>query len=168
MPVPPKDPERRQRAHQGPQPRADLTLLPSKLQAPAPPDGLPERWATEWIEFWRSEISRTVLPESMPALRRLFGYRAELDRLNDANPDPLVPGSQGQMVLNPILRRTGQLEAQIVALEDRFGLTPKARIMLGASLADTARSLEDLNARYRKSDPEAAEGREAPLDLATT
>jgi hypothetical protein len=63
-----------------------------------------------------------------------------------------VLGSQGQYVLNPLYRQMVTLETEIRNLEDRFGLSPMARLKLGVTFGDAARSLADINANLEDDD----------------
>lgn len=119
--------------------------------APAPSVPEPDRgWladtADQWHELWDSELAAYIRATDMPALRRLFSWRDELVRSRrkartyrkEAEGAPLVPGSTGQMVANPLFAladklddRALSIESKIVALEDRLALSPKARLALG-------------------------------------
>jgi hypothetical protein len=48
-------------------------------------------------------------------------------------------------VLNPLLKHVAALDGEIRQLEDRFGLTPLARLRLGVTFGEAHRSLADLN-----------------------
>jgi phage terminase small subunit len=49
------------------------------------------------------------------------------------------------MVLNPLGKHMATLDSEIRHLEDRLGLTPRARLQLGITYADAHRSLEERN-----------------------
>jgi len=55
----------------------------------------------------------------------------------------LVVGSQGQDVLNPLARVLQDLETKLVALEDRLGLSPEARLRLGITAAEHKSRLDE-------------------------
>lgn len=166
----PKDPERRQRERTGDPKPTDLALLPSRFALPDPPEGLLPATKEAWTLFWGSELGRMADPDTDgPALRRLFHYRDEFARLSkefdSAEFEPFTKGSTGQMVMNPLYKALGDLEKQILALEDRFGLNVRQRIALGASVVDTAKTLAEVNQRQREQrNPEPSA---APVDLAT-
>ena len=165
----PKDPERRQRSKAGEAPKVNLQVLPSKCAVPDPvPHWLDETKAA-WQAYWTSELGRTANETDLPALLRLFGYRDEHARLTAVTLledfEPLVKGSTGQTVMSPVYKALQDLERQILALEDRFGLNVKNRQAIGAAMVDTAKSLDDLNRRVREQ--RNPEPRPAPLDLAT-
>ena len=60
----------------------------------------------------------------------------------------LVEGSQGQPRINPLFTTIATMDAEIRQLEDRFGLSPRARLALGIQLGEAHRSLADLNAAF--------------------
>lgn len=118
-------------------------------------DGIPEpdrEWLpetrSEWAELWRSDLSRRIEPVDGPAVRRLFEWRDEQTRArrrakvlrSEAEKEATVVGSKGQPVANPLFSTADAADAQalaietrIVALEDRIGLSPKARLNLGVT-----------------------------------
>jgi P27 family predicted phage terminase small subunit len=131
--------------------------LPAENTAPQPPAGLLKATRNRWLEFWRSELASVVTPTDVPALERLYTLYDERERaLRDFRKARMVRGSQGQMVLNPMGRLVKDLDSEIRALEDRFGLTPQARLRLGITFADNADSLDRLNEIARKNAPSQA------------
>ena len=123
---PPKRPERRTR-----QPRGALAIVPSSgaVRKPPAPQGLTKAVTEAWAAFWASELAPMTLPADMIALRRLFRLYDQRERFAEAGfGEALTEGSTGQMVLNPLIRHLPTLDAEILALEDRFGLSPMARL----------------------------------------
>jgi P27 family predicted phage terminase small subunit len=111
-----------------------------------------------WSSFWRSEVAGLVLDADRPALRRLFEYYELHARMMLAfMAEPFVSGSTGQVVANPAAKEIASLEGRIVALEDRFGITPAGRLKLGIVLGAAAKSLEDMNATFLASSGNAAD-----------
>jgi hypothetical protein len=49
------------------------------------------------------------------------------------------------MVLNPMGRAMHEFDSEIRQMEDRLGMTPRARLQLGITMGEAARSLADLN-----------------------
>ena len=144
---PPKPPERRQGRH-----RNDFgTLEPSRAELepamplPDPPPGMLKATERQWVEFWQSEVATLVATADLPALRRLYSLYDERARcLASGRRNRLVEGSQGQPVMNPLYKHMATLDGEILALEDRFGLTPMARLKLGVTFGAAKRSLTDL------------------------
>jgi P27 family predicted phage terminase small subunit len=108
-------------------------------------------------------LAPLVVPDTdLPALERLWTLYDERARaLRGYRRERLVVGSTGQMVLNPLARAMQAFDAEIRAIEDRFGLTPMARLRLGVQLGEAARSLEEMN-RSLDDDPDADAGEPDP------
>jgi P27 family predicted phage terminase small subunit len=130
--------------------RAPLVLVPL-ASAPAPPrppkDLLPET-VQAWEMFFATPLAKQTvrIDTDLAAVQRLFRLRDERERCyRVVKSGRLVEGSQGQVVLNPLYRQMSVFDAEIRQLEDRFGLTPLARMKLGVQFGEAARSLEDLN-----------------------
>ena len=152
----PKSADRRQRPKRGNAHRVTVSspALPDIL--PKPPAGLLKSTQAEWAGYWSSAVSAAVdLSSDRPAIDRLFSLYDERRRaFNAYKKNRMVRGSQGQPVLNPMFRAMALMDTEIRALEDRVGLTPKARAMLGIALGDAKKSLSDLN---RELEVEAVE-----------
>lgn len=156
MPPPPKPADRRQRRNQ-----RDVGLVvvdSSRPEIPPAPRGLLKITKGAWAEFWSSPVAELVDRNSdMPALTRLFGFYDEAERaVRSFRREPFVEGSKGQPVFNPMGDRPVKLEPLIRSLEDRFGLTPMARLKLGVTFGSARRSLEDLNRGWHDSDEDEA------------
>jgi P27 family predicted phage terminase small subunit len=119
-----------------------------------------------WITFWRSPLAEHVIDTDATALRRLFRMYEQRERyLEQANEETLSLGSTGQIVLHPLVKEVDALDAKILALEDRFGLSPMARLKLQVTLGDASKSLEEVNAALapakRAADAEPEDPRRA-------
>jgi P27 family predicted phage terminase small subunit len=101
-----------------------------------------------WTAYWTSPLASLLIPATdMPALTRLWSLYDERTRCYRAvRRERLVLGSKRQPRRNPLYDAIASFDAEIRQLEDRFGLSPKARLELGVILGDAARSLADLNA----------------------
>lgn len=119
---------------------------------PAPPCPRPAKGSLlkvtqeMWAEYWGSPVADLVDRRSdLPALRRLFLLYDERERaLRSYQAQRHSKGSTGQLIVNPFAKEVASLDGRIASLEDRFGLTPKARLDLGVSFGAAAKSLEDL------------------------
>ena len=133
MPAHKKPAERRQRTT-----TADLAVAKgSIIAAPAGMTGWRPEIATAWSELWSSPVAAYFKPTDVPSLRRLFMLRSRLvEALELADADPVVRGSTGQPILSPWFAEVHRLEAEIERLEDRFGLTPQARLRLGIQIEE--------------------------------
>lgn len=156
-----KDQERRQRRNEptplvpvDDQPDDELAddeqlLVPVKV--PAAPAGLLKITRDRWAEFWTSPVAGLADRVSdRPALERLFGLYDDLERCARVvrKTGHMVEGSKGQLVMNPLLRHMQTQAAEIRQLEDRFGLSPRARLGLNFTLGQTAKTLADLNSEF--------------------
>lgn len=114
-------------------------------EAPPPPTGLLALTRDAWADFWSSPLAGLVETRTdLMALRRLFQFYDEHERaLRSFRRQRTVKGSTGQERANPLLRAVATPH-EILALEDRFGLSPRSRLELGVILGDAARSLADL------------------------
>jgi|SRR5690625_359614 len=151
----PKPADRRQRRNKP----ATLRVVPAGRvgrEVPKAPAGMLKATRDEWSTFWGSELAQLVEPSTdLPALERLFQLYDEHRRsMRAARRERLVEGSMGQLVLNPLLKYAESLQKEIRALEDRFGLTPRARLALGIQFGEAARSLADLNRALDADDDE--------------
>jgi P27 family predicted phage terminase small subunit len=147
---PPKPAERRQRRNERTSTEragVGLVALPGgKIEPPSAPTGLLKASREDWAAFWRSPLGSLVVEADYPALRRLFTLYDERFRAYQGfRKARLVAGSMGQTVLSPLFAAMKSMDAEIRALEDRFGLSPIARLRLGVALGEAAKSLEELN-----------------------
>lgn len=133
----------------------------------------------EWGELWSSNLAGRIEPTDHPAVRRLFGWRDKQIRAERratalrkvAAKEPLVEGSKGQLVANPMWGAADaadaealHIETRIVALEDRLGLSPKARLALGLT-EQKGMNLAGQNARLAMAIQEAMQSAEDPRAL---
>lgn len=117
--------------------------------SPPPPVGLLAGSAAAWRALWGSPVAATYSESDVPALARLFELRDERTRAwRVAKRERLVAGSRGQVRANPLYILIAGFDAEIRALEDRFGLTPRGRLALGIALGEAHRSLGELNAAF--------------------
>ena len=99
----------------------------------------------------------------MPRLMRWVSYFDEWVRaMRQFRRERLVPGSMGQMVINPMAAYALKLEKEIAKVEEKFGLTPLDRMRLGITFGEAHRSLKDLNAELDEGDGEGDEDYEMP------
>lgn len=162
MPGPsPKQPGKRQRANKPSQMRVIPGGLVGRI-VPEPPKGMLKVISQRWVDFWGSDLAQLVEPATdMMALHRLFTLYDDRERAyRSVKKKPFVKGSKGQPVANPMAGRTESLDKEIRMLEDRFGLTPKARLALGIAFGQMTKSLDDLNSSL--DEDEDADGDEDP------
>ena len=140
--------------------RLDVGLLTTNatqavdIPTPLPPDGLLPLTTAAWAAYWASPLAQIVTTGTdLMALRRLFRFYDEQERAMVAyRRGRTVRGATGQTRLNPVLSAIAP--SDILALEDRFGLNPRSRLVLGVILGDAARRLADLNRDLGEDDDE--------------
>lgn len=100
-----------------------------------------------WAELASSPLAAVLKSTDLPAMVRLFEHRHRLaDAMERFAETPEVEGSMGQPVLSPWAAEIHRLESVIGKLEDRFGLTPLARLRLGVTFEEGV-SLAQRNAQ---------------------
>lgn len=137
MAPPKKSPERRQRSNS--RDVGVVRALPSGPKVPAPQPHWRDLVVEGWNDYWSSHLAspQVLKPTDGPALVRLFDLRHRLLEAQDAfDAEPIVVGSTGQPTLSPWAAEVHRLEAAVSKLEDKFGLTPMARLKLGISFEE--------------------------------
>lgn len=99
-----------------------------------------------WDDFWRQrELLLGLGTIDVHVVRRLAEVMDLRERARrSVKRSPLVEGSQGQPVENPLAKAMSRYDAEIRAIEDRLGLSPKARLSIGITFGQAKRSIEDL------------------------
>lgn len=126
------------------------------VEVPAPARGkLLASTTKAWKVFWATEVAQLVTPADRMALDRLFRMYDMRERMERAFlAMPFTVGSTGQIVAHPASKEVASLDGRILALEDRFGITPAARLKLGITLGLAKKSLEDMNNAFVDSEPD--------------
>lgn len=161
MPPTKKRADRRQRRNKTP----ELTVIPGARDrlaqlAETYPGGdgrsLLKSTRARWRAYLESDVALAVDAASdWPALERLFLMYDERERYRrELHKTPLVEGSMGQTVSHPFESAVSSLDRRIKDLEDRFGLSPKARAQLGVEVGAAQRSLDEMNARIARGEPD--------------
>lgn len=138
------------------------------MQVPEPPDGLLPETVDDWGSYWSSDVAQAIEPDSdMPAVRRLFQLYDDHERARRAYvSQPIVEGSQGQPVLNPMGRVRESLQKEIRMLEDRLGMNPQARLKLGIQLTEATKSLNQIMSDLNPYPEDDDDGDEASIEAA--
>ena len=151
----PEERQRRNTADAGP-----LAIVPTRSEtAPPPVPKIPggqklradvRRW---WAGFWDLPVAELADRRAdLPGLERLaLLYDSRMRAEAAFRKAPMAEGVSGQSVISPFAREVASIDARILQLEDRFGLSPKARLALGAQIGDAAEGLEKLNAAIVRS-----------------
>ena len=134
-------------------------LVPVEVanSAPPAPEGLGNHAAAVWRAFWASKVSGAVdVMVDGEALRHWILCVDEREKLRAATVRaPLVKGSHEQLMLNPLFRRLRDLNREIAAAEEHFGMTPLARLRLGVTYLQEQAAKEDLDAKRERRRPHA-------------
>jgi P27 family predicted phage terminase small subunit len=153
MPPPKKPADQRQRRNKPAE--LDRQVIQLNTAVAPPPPKVSAALKRDWATLWQSEIAATWNVESdLPAMRRLFELYDRVAKYErEAAKDGIVSrGSTGQKAVHPLLKQADTLRSQILALEDRFGLSPMARLKLGIALGEADRSLDEMNRRLAGDD----------------
>lgn len=116
-----------------------------EFEVPAAPDNLGDFGVVVWTDIWtlgkdvyNVQSDRFIIERYASLQERRNSLLADIDREGY-----LVVGSQGQDVLNPLVRVAQDIETKLVALEDRLGLSPEARLRLGITAAEHKSKLDE-------------------------
>lgn len=115
---------------------------------PIPPTGLRKAAKDAWLAFWRSPMAALVNDDAdLDALRDWAWLVSERDRLQPmVKETPLVPGSMGQLVTNPVAALVKDYTRRIERYREQFGMTPLSRMRLGIAVGEAHNVLSDLSA----------------------
>jgi P27 family predicted phage terminase small subunit len=161
-------PQRKARARRQGRATSDLGIVEVSPvgDVPAVPRGFLVETRRAWSAFWQSELASLVTEADHPALVRLFRlYDARARFAKIVVAEPMVAGSKGQTRVSPAAGELASLDARIVTLEDRFGLSPLARFRLGVMFGAAARSIESLNAEFAGDDRDDEDPRSRVVDI---
>lgn len=181
-PGPPPDPNKSGR-HLTKKAVVDVQVVQARLPGqpiPDPPAGMTRALVDEWVDLWESPLAETLAITDLPPLRRLWTQKWMLEQYVASLGEPIARaladdddakndapwgysfGSQGQLVKHPGLEAILALEKSIVAGEDRFGLSVKARQSIGirmGALVDAKKKVDEAKAeaneekRSERADP---------------
>jgi hypothetical protein len=131
--------------------RVDLTAVAGQRFG-APPDICDEAVAA-WDSYWADAVASVGTPVDRALLVR---WVTELDRylrtVAEADRNPVVAGSTGQDVENPLYRIAYRALDVVERCERQIGAGGLNRSNLGIAVLTERRSLADMNARYGGGD----------------
>lgn len=114
-----------------------------------PPANVSDEVRPYWDFYWDDQVSSAQTPADRVILIR---WITELDRyfklIRIADACPIVTGSQGQEVENPLYMTAHRSLQAVQYCERQLGMGPLHRSSLGIAVVSEARSLADLNAAY--------------------
>ena len=131
--------------------RHELTPVDGgRMDAPA---GLSEGALELWGTYWDDAASMVQAPADHGVL---FRWITEWDRylrlIAEADKSPLVLGSQGQQVANPLYKLADRSLAAAERAERQLGVGALNRSALGIAVISEQKSLADMNAKYGGGD----------------
>lgn len=113
------------------------------------PEGLSDDALALWDAYWDDAVSGVQTPVDRGVLLR---WITEYDRywrlIAEADLSPLVRGSQGQQVANPLYKIADRALAAAERCEKQLGIGGLNRSNLGIAVISERKSLADMNARY--------------------
>src|SRR6266545_2824988 len=114
-----------------------------------PPSGISGEASAVWDAYWADTVSSVGTPVDRALLLR---WITETDRylrtVASADLDPLVEGSQGQLVENPLYKIAYRALEVVEQCEKQMGVGGLNRSNLGIAVLTERRSLAEMNARY--------------------
>lgn len=111
-----------------------------------PPAGLLKVTRERWGVFWESPLAAAVLATDHVGLARWIRSVDEWERAMRAfRRRRIVDGSTGQPVLNPLAAYIVSREAAIREAEEKYGMTPLARLKLGIAVGQARLTAAELN-----------------------
>lgn len=118
-----------------------------------PPPGLCEQAIGMWDAFWMDTVATVTTAVDRGVLTRwITEYDRYLRTVAEADLQPLVEGSQGQSVENPLYRIAYRALDAAERCERQMGVGALNRSSLGIAVITERKSLADMNARYGGGD----------------
>ena len=131
--------------------RADLVVADGNdaLAKPERPDNLCAEAVQQWDAYWQDAAARVqTAADRGVVLRWIDAVDRYLRTLGEADAQPLVFGSTGQQVENPLYKIADRALSTIERCEKQLGIGALNRAGLGIAVITGQRSLADMNARY--------------------
>lgn len=145
----PGSPLKPSEVRQGHRIRPALTVVsrpPPAPSVPDPPPGLLKATRARWEAFWTSPQAAAALPSDLGGLERWIISLDEWTRAMRAfRRERIVEGSTKQPALNPLAAYITSREAAIRDAEERYGMTPMARLRLGIAVGQAKLTAAELN-----------------------
>lgn len=128
--------------------RADLKPA-GQLERPDPPEHLCDEARLQWEAYWEDTAASVQTPADRGVvLRWIDAVDRYLRTIGEADQEPLVTGSTGQLVENPLYKIADRALATVERAEKQLGIGALNRAGLGIAVIAEQRSLADMNARY--------------------
>jgi hypothetical protein len=113
------------------------------------PGGLTKRAYEVWDDFWKDRPALLLTPASKVVLVRWIEAISRYERcIHEADLLPLVDGSHGNRVTNPLYKIADQALKTVQSCEEQLGIGIMNATRLGIAAIAEQQRLGDLNARY--------------------
>jgi P27 family predicted phage terminase small subunit len=131
--------------------RAALTpVAGGRIEAP---DGLSEQAAAIWDAYWADAVATVATSVDRGLLVRwITEYDRYLRTVAEADLEPIVLGSTGQQVENPLYKIAYRALDAAERCERQLGVGPLHRSSLGIAVITEQKSLHEMNSRYGGGD----------------
>jgi P27 family predicted phage terminase small subunit len=141
--------------------RAEISAAGKRLDL-AEPEGLCAEAAEQWRAYWEDAAATVQTPADRGVvLRWIDAVNRYLRLIAEADLQPLVAGSTGQLTENPLYKVADKALGVIERCEKQLGIGALNRSGLGIAVIAERKSLADMNARYgggrRDEDAEPSE-----------
>lgn len=114
-----------------------------------PPSGLSEAALAVWDAYWNDTVSSVQSSVDCGLLARwITEYDRYLRTVAEADVTPIVTGSTGQQVENPLYKIAYRALEAAERCERQMGVGALNRSNLGIAVISERKSLADMNARY--------------------
>jgi hypothetical protein len=129
--------------------RALGVLAGGQVERFPPPRRVCKAAKDAWEGFWEDRPAALLTPAAKVVLLR---WVDALDRYlratAEADAEPLVRGSQGQQVINPLYKVAAAALTTVESCEKQLGIGGLNAASLGLAAISERRSLQEMNARY--------------------
>lgn len=132
--------------------RAELTLAAHVAVPEINRDAFLADSLIVWDAYWRDPAAATQSPaDLMMAVLWIEAYDDYQRKKMVADAKPIVKGSQGQMVANPMYSVAKDQMQIVMACAKQLGIGAKNRADLGMAIVSEAQTLAAVNQRYRST-----------------
>jgi P27 family predicted phage terminase small subunit len=100
------------------------------------------RWRRFFLSWVADAVNMEADAEALTHWILCVDERAKLRKM--ASDNPLIKGSHGQLMQNPLRRTVRELSREIARAEDHFGMTALSRWRLQLTASEAKRSANDL------------------------
>jgi hypothetical protein len=138
-------------------------LTAGQVERFEPPKELLPLAAEAWDAYWGDRPSALLTPAGVTVLRRwIDALDRYLRTTAEADLEPLVTGSTGQSVPNPLYKIAEAALGTVERCERQLGIGGLNAASLGLAAITERRSLADMNSRYDGSGSASSNGQPSP------